>query len=236
MARMDTPKAMSRAKERKIRRRSRWWAGRAAPCGGRWSTGTWRTTAGRRGGRRWRGAGSRARSPRMGEMIRRCTATPRRAPSPIDAMPASQIGQPVAGHQEVDPVHAQHDEVHVHDPDDVEHAEDQVQPEREQREHAAEQDAVQRGLEEEDGVDHAVDSLGLRRWTRRMALDGQGLRSFPLHFHVRDPPRLDRGCPLGLFPRHFAYTFGSPLARLTGPHTPCGRSPARRGRRRGPPS
>ncbi len=32
--------------------------------------------------------------PRMGVMIRRCTPTPSTAPSTIEAMPASHIGQP----------------------------------------------------------------------------------------------------------------------------------------------
>src|SRR5262249_12566337 len=57
-------------------------------------------------------------------------------------------------HQKVHRVHADHDEVHVRDPDDVDHAEDQVEPQGEQREHTAEQQAVHGGLDEEDGVDH----------------------------------------------------------------------------------
>jgi len=56
--------------------------------------------------------------------------------------------------QEVDEVHAEHDEVDVGDPHDVDDAEDQVEAQREQGEDAAEQDAVDRGLGQEYGVDH----------------------------------------------------------------------------------
>ena len=89
---------------------------------------------------------------RMGEMMRRCTATPRSAPAASETSAAAQMGQPNAT-EEVDGVHAQHDQVDVGDPHDVEHAEDQVQPEREQRQDAAQQDAVDRRLDEEDRVD-----------------------------------------------------------------------------------
>src|SRR3989442_2073606 len=42
----------------------------------------------------------------------------------------------------------------VGDPDDVDDAEDQVEAQREQRQHAAQEQAVHRGLGQEDGVDH----------------------------------------------------------------------------------
>ena len=137
--------------------RSRWWAGRGARV--RWSVvqrkvaNDWRKKRRPAGGEEL--VDGRAREDgRDDQQVHGARRGGRRAPS--DARPASQIGQPYTGHEEVDPVHAQHDEVHVHDPDDVEHAEDQVEPEREEREDAAEQDAVQRGLEEEDGVDQAA--------------------------------------------------------------------------------
>src|SRR5262249_31560498 len=57
-------------------------------------------------------------------------------------------------HEEIDRVHADHHEIHVRDPDDVDHAEDQVETQREQREHAAQEQAVHGSLGEEDGIDH----------------------------------------------------------------------------------
>jgi hypothetical protein len=56
--------------------------------------------------------------------------------------------------QVVDEVHAEHHQVHVGDPHDVDHAEDEVEAEREQGQDAAEQDAVERRLGEEDRIDH----------------------------------------------------------------------------------
>src|SRR5213594_1031055 len=71
---------------------------------------------------------------------------------------AGEAGHPhwpaVAHDQEVDEVHADHHQVDVGDPHDVEHAEDQVQAEGEEREHAAQQHAVERRLEEEERIDH----------------------------------------------------------------------------------
>jgi hypothetical protein len=55
--------------------------------------------------------------------------------------------------EEVDRVHADHHQLGVADPDHVDHAEDQVQPERQQRQHPAEQDSVQDRLEQEDVED-----------------------------------------------------------------------------------
>jgi hypothetical protein len=52
--------------------------------------------------------------------------------------------------QVVHGVHADHDQLGVADPDDVDHAEDQVQSQREQRQDAAEQHAVEHGFEQED--------------------------------------------------------------------------------------
>src|SRR4030095_1849276 len=51
------------------------------------------------------------------------------------------------------PVPADHDERGVADPGDVDDAEDQIEPEREQRQHAAEQDAVDHGLQQVDVED-----------------------------------------------------------------------------------
>ncbi len=50
-------------------------------------------------------------------------------------------------------VHADHDQFGVADPGDVDDAEDQVEPERQQRQHAAEQDAVDHGFQQIDVED-----------------------------------------------------------------------------------
>jgi hypothetical protein len=50
----------------------------------------------------------------------------------------------------VDAVHADHHQLGVADPHHVDDAEDQVEPKREQREQAGEQQAVEDRLEEED--------------------------------------------------------------------------------------
>src|SRR5205809_1032294 len=72
-----------------------------------------------------------------------------------DASEAAQPHGPAVAHdQEVDEVHADHHQVHVGDPHDVEHAEDQVEAEGEEREHAAQQHAVDGRLEQEDRIDH----------------------------------------------------------------------------------
>jgi hypothetical protein len=55
---------------------------------------------------------------------------------------------------EVGGVHAEHHEVDVGDPHDVDDAEDEIEPEREQGEHAAEQQPVDRGLGQEERIDH----------------------------------------------------------------------------------
>ena len=65
----------------------------------------------------------------------------------------SQNGQPYTWFV-VDRVHAEHDQVHVDDPHDVDDAEDEVQAEGEEGQDAAQQDAVDRGLGQEDRVDH----------------------------------------------------------------------------------
>ena len=67
------------------------------------------------------------------------------------------IGQPEHLDQVVHAVHADHDQFGVADPGDVDDAEDQVQPERQQRQHAAEQDAVHHGFEQVD-----VENIGHR--------------------------------------------------------------------------
>ena len=61
----------------------------------------------------------------------------------------------ILGIEEIDRVHSAHDDVGIGDPDHVDDAEDQVQPERQQREHAAEQDAVDDGLNEIDVHSHS---------------------------------------------------------------------------------
>ena len=50
--------------------------------------------------------------------------------------------------EEIDHVHPAHDDVGVGDPHHIDHAENQVQAERQQRQHAAEQDAVDDRLDE----------------------------------------------------------------------------------------
>ena len=50
-------------------------------------------------------------------------------------------------------VHADHHQFGVADPGDVDDAEDQIEPEREQRQHAAEQDAVDHGFQQIDVED-----------------------------------------------------------------------------------
>src|SRR5262245_13904199 len=56
----------------------------------------------------------------------------------------------ILGVEEIDYIHAAHDDVGIGDPDHVDYAEDQVQAKREQGQHAAEQDAVDDRLEEID--------------------------------------------------------------------------------------
>ena len=63
------------------------------------------------------------------------------------------VRQAIDLHQEIHAVHADHDELGIADPGDVDDAEDQVQPERQQRQHAAEQDAVDHGLQQVDVED-----------------------------------------------------------------------------------
>ena len=89
---------------------------------------------------------------RIGVMIRRCTPIAEQDAERDAGGGAEQERPAVDLHREVDEVHAQHREIDVDDPHDVEHAEDQVEPEGEQREHAAEQEAVQRRLREQQRV------------------------------------------------------------------------------------
>ncbi|OIM89432.1 hypothetical protein BLN97_39260 [Bradyrhizobium elkanii] len=63
------------------------------------------------------------------------------------------VWQAVVLHEIVHAVHADHHKLGVADPGDVDDAEDQVEPEREQRQHAAEQDAVDDGLQQVDVED-----------------------------------------------------------------------------------
>src|SRR6185503_8050265 len=55
--------------------------------------------------------------------------------------------------QVVDRVHAAHDQLGVADPDHVDDAEDQVEPERQERQQAAEQEPVEDRLQQEDVED-----------------------------------------------------------------------------------
>ena len=64
-----------------------------------------------------------------------------------------EIGDAVILHQEVHSIHPDHDELGIADPGDVDDAEDQIEPEREQRQHAAEQDAVDHGFQQVDVED-----------------------------------------------------------------------------------
>src|SRR5262249_32895076 len=75
----------------------------------------------------------------------------------------------VDGVEEVHPVHTEHDELGVADPDDVDDAEDQVEAEREQRQHAAEQETVDHRLEQIDVEDaHGRRSPQTPRYASRM--------------------------------------------------------------------
>ncbi len=71
----------------------------------------------------------------------------------------AQAGEPerpaVERDQEVHRVHAERDQVHVRDPHDVDDAEDEVEPQREQGQHPAQQDAVDHRLQQEDRIEHA---------------------------------------------------------------------------------
>ncbi len=53
-------------------------------------------------------------------------------------------------HEIIHPVHADHDQLGVADPGYVDDAKNQIEPECQQREHAAEQDAVDHGLQQID--------------------------------------------------------------------------------------
>ena len=55
--------------------------------------------------------------------------------------------------QVIHAVHADHDQFRVADPGHVDDAEDQIEPERQQRQHATEQDAVDHGLQQIDVED-----------------------------------------------------------------------------------
>src|SRR3569833_1072746 len=61
-----------------------------------------------------------------------------------------EIAEAVDLHHEIHGIHADHHEFGVADPGHVDDAEDQIEPEREQRQHAAEQDAVDHGLQQID--------------------------------------------------------------------------------------
>jgi beta-RFAP synthase len=63
------------------------------------------------------------------------------------------IRQAVVLHEEVHAVHADHHQLGVADPGDVDDAEDQVQPERQQGQYAAQQDAVDHRFEQVDVED-----------------------------------------------------------------------------------
>ena len=80
-----------------------------------------------------------------------------RSPKARDQQDGQRCGGPVrhAEHldQVVHPVHADHDQFGIADPGHVDDAEDQVEPERQQRQHAAEQDAVDHGLQQIDVED-----------------------------------------------------------------------------------
>src|SRR5438094_301361 len=93
-------------------------------------------------------------------------STSRQAASPASEPPSAEgrhqqnahrrgdpIGHAIDIHEIIHPVHADHDQLGIADPGDVDHAEDQVQPERQQRQHATEQDAVDHGLEQVDVED-----------------------------------------------------------------------------------
>src|SRR5258707_11447712 len=80
-----------------------------------------------------------------------------RSPKGGDQQDRERRGGPIRDAEHLDhvihAVHADHDQFGVADPGDVDDAEDQVEPEREQRQHAAEQDAVDHGLQQIDVED-----------------------------------------------------------------------------------
>ena len=82
-------------------------------------------------------------------MTRKCSSAPASATS---TMPNSGREQErrAALVGVVDAVHADHHQLGVADPHHVDDAEDQVEAERQQRQQAGEQDAVEHGLQEED--------------------------------------------------------------------------------------
>ena len=92
-----------------------------------------------------------------GAITSRCSSAPSAATSRMAKRRGDAIGQPEDLDQVVHAVHADHHQLGVADPGHVDDAEDQVQPERQQRQHAAEQDAVDHRFEQVD-----VEDLGHR--------------------------------------------------------------------------
>ena len=83
-------------------------------------------------------------------MIRRCTSDAEHGDDQ-DRRRRRRAERPaVVDVQPIDRVHAAHDEIGIGDPDHIDHAEDQVEAERKQRQHAAEQQAVDDRLEQID--------------------------------------------------------------------------------------
>jgi hypothetical protein len=82
-------------------------------------------------------------------------------------------------------VHADHDKLGVADPGDVDDAEDQIEPEREQRQHAAEQDAIDHGFQQID-VEDVQKRLHLcpARLFLRHDLFGKPVPTFPDHAYT----------------------------------------------------
>src|SRR5262249_60876435 len=70
----------------------------------------------------------------------------------------------------IDHVHAAHHQLGIRDPHDVDNAENQVQPEREQRQHAAEQQAVEKRFDKID-VHRSARSYSPRYAWRTNGLD-----------------------------------------------------------------
>ena len=81
-------------------------------------------------------------------MMSRWTKTPSNA-TPSDRDHAGERKRhAVFGVEKIESIHAAHDDVGIGDPHHVDNAEDQIESEREQRQHAAEQDAVDDRFEE----------------------------------------------------------------------------------------
>ena len=93
-----------------------------------------------------------------GRMMKWCSGESQRRHQQHRRRECKPQGDALRHMQPPDGVHADHDQLGVADPDDVDDAEDEVEAERQQRQQAAEQQAVDDGFEQEDVEEriHAV--------------------------------------------------------------------------------